>query len=272
MGTFPDWQIVKDMAIERFIARVANSSLQLMSKTFNFFDAILSGFWLGVMNEKSIDFYVELHYRNSIKYTDDKYNLSGLSGWEKNMINKYFSNAKSILLIGAGGGRETVALTKMGFEVDSYECSKVFVEYGNEFLNKNNIDSEIKYLPANSVPADIKKYDGIIIGWGTYSHIQGNKKRISFLKDLHSFIHKETPLMISFLIKEEKGRQERLIKSVSNFFRVFTRKEKTESGDRLYSYFAHFFNEEEIRSELDRANFILIEYYNIDYGCAIAKR
>jgi len=54
-----------------------------MKKAYNFLDAILSGFWLGVMSEKSLDFYDELHYNNSEKYTDDNYNLSGLFEWER---------------------------------------------------------------------------------------------------------------------------------------------------------------------------------------------
>jgi hypothetical protein len=254
----------------KFIAKLSYSSLQFLKKAYNFFDAILSGFWLGVMSERSFDYYDEFHYNRSQKYTDDNYNLSGLSGWEQDRIDKYFSKAKNILLIAAGGGRETVALSKIGFEVDSYECNTALIEYGNEFLQKNRIGHKIKYLPKNSVPDEIKKYDGIIIGWGAYSHIRGKKERLSFLEKLYPFLHKETPLMISFLTKEEKGRQEKINKSVSNFFRFFSGKDKTELGDRLMSYFVHYFDEQEIKSELIQSKFRVIDYYNINYGCIIA--
>jgi len=258
------------MAYEKFIAKLSSSSLRFMTNIYNFLYAVLSGFWLGVMSEKSLDIYDELHYNHSKKYTDDNYNLSGLSKWETDRIEKYFSNAKNILLIAAGGGRETLVLSKMGFKVDSYECNATLVEYGNIFLQKHKIDNKIKHLPENSVPDEIKKYDGIIIGWGAYSHIRGTKKRISFLGRLYPFLHPEAPLMISFLTKGETGRQETIIKNVSNFFRFFTNKDKTETGDRLYSYFVHFFNEEEIKNELIKSKFRIINYYNIDYGCVIA--
>ncbi len=258
------------MAYAKFIAKLSYSSLQFLKKAYNFLDAILSGFWLGVMSENSLDFYNEFHYNRSQKYTDDKYNLSGLFGWERERIEKYFSDAKNILLIAAGGGREAVVLSKMGFEVDSYECNVTLIEYGNAFLQKNGIDYKIKYLPGNSVPDGIKKYDGIIMGWGAYSHIQGKKNRLSFLSKIYPLLHEKAPLMISFLIKDEKGRQEKITKSVSNFFRIFTGRDKTESGDRLMSYFVHFFNEEEIKNELVQSKFRVIDYYNIDYGCLIA--
>jgi len=189
----------------------------------------------------------------------------------KERIEKYFSNAKSILLIAAGGDRETLALSKMEFDVDSYENNATLIEYGNVFLQKNKTDIKIKYLPSDSVPEDVKKYDGIIIGWSAYSHIRGYKKRLSFLVGLYPFLHKETPLMISFLTKEQRGRQDKIVKIVSNFFRILKNKYKTEPGDILLSYFAHFFTEEEIKNELIQSKFMVINYYNIDYGCVIAS-
>jgi hypothetical protein len=257
------------MAIKKITVRLSYSSFWFISKMYNFLNAILSGFWLGIMSEKSLDFSDELYYRRSKKYTDDKYNQSGLFEWEKERIENFFSNKKSILLIAAGGGREALALIKMGFEVDSYECNPVLIEYGNGLLQKNGIGSKIKYLPRNSVPGEIKKYDGIIIGWGAYSLIRGSKNRLAFLDKLHPFLHKDTPLMISFLTAEEYGRQDKIIIYISGFFRIFSNRDKTEYGDRLIPDFAHFFTEDGIKNELRQSKFKILDFYNFDYGCII---
>jgi hypothetical protein len=233
-------------------------------------DAVLSGLWLGVMGEKSLDLYNELHYNNSEKYADDNYNLSGLFEWEKESIKKYFSKAKNILLLAAGGGRETVALIRMGYNVDSYECNKKLVEYGNVFLQRYTKDYKIKYLQKDSVPDLIMKYDGIIIGWGAYSHIRGSRNRIAFLEKLQPFLNKDAPLMISFLTKEEKGRQEKITKKISDFFRLLRYKEKIEPGDRLQASFVHYFTKQEIINELIQSNYRELDYYDIDYGCVIS--
>jgi hypothetical protein len=258
------------MEYYKIVARLSHLSFRFLKKFTDFLDAAFSGFWLGVMSEKSLDFSDELFYKGTKSYSDDKYNLSGLFEWEKPMIEKHFSNAKSILLLAAGGGREVLALTKMGFEVDSYECNPYLIEYGNELLQKNKITNRIKYLPRNSVPGEIKKYDGIIIGWGAYSHIPGNKKRLSFLTGLYPFLHNETRLMISFIWMGTRGKKDKIIKNVSNFFRIFSKKDKTESGDRLEPDFIHYFTEEEIKSELIQSKFKVIEYFTKDYGCVIA--
>jgi hypothetical protein len=258
------------MSYYRFIARISHSTFRFMGRLCNFLDTFHSGFWLGVMSEKSLEFSDELFYNRSMHYMDDKYNLSGLFEWEKVLINKHFSNLKSILLIAAGGGREALALIKMGYDVDSYECNASLIAYGNALLKKNQIDSVIKYLPRNTVPIDKKKYDGIIIGWGAYSLIQGSKKRHSFLTALQPFLNKTTPLMISFLWVEKKSRKDKMIKDLSDFFRIFSKKDKTELGDRLVPDFIHYFDEEEIKGEIIQSNLKLIDYYSSDYGCIIA--
>jgi len=223
------------------------------------------------MSEKSLDHYDDFHYANSQKYYTGDYNLSGLSVWEKERIDRYFSKEKRILLIAAGGGRETYALSKMGFNVDSYECNLALIEYGNTFLQKNGINQKIKYLAKNSVPDENVKYDSIIIGWGAYSHIRGRKSRLSFLSKLYPILNKEAPLMISFVTNEERSRQDKIVKNISNIFRRVTGRDKTETGDRLMSYFIHFFTEEEIKKELVQAGFMVTDFYNKDYGCIIAR-
>ena len=251
------------------VIRFAAWSISFLRSVYKFSDAVLSGFWLGVLSEKSIYRYNEMHYDSVSKYLDDSYNLSGLHRWEYDRIKKYFSTSKTFLLIGAGGGRETAALRKWGAEVDSYECSDQFVTYGNEFFKRNNIDTRMEWLPANSVPDIIKKYDGIILGWAAYSHIQGSRNRIFLLQRLHRFCNNDAHIMLSFPTKEGSGRLDKTTMRVSNFFRLILRRYKTELGDTLHSYYAHYFDREEIESELNQAGFTLLDYYDEEYGCAI---
>jgi hypothetical protein len=252
--------------------RLVSGSLNFLTSMYKFSDAVLSGFWLGILSEKAIDRYNKLHYDSIAKYLEDSYNLSGLHKWEYDMIKKYFHTARTFLLLAAGGGRETAALRKWGVEIDSYECSELFVAYGNDFLKRNNIDAGIVWLPVNSVPDIIKKYDGIIVGWGAYTHIPGSRNRISLLKNLHPFCKSETHIMISFYTKTVPGRHDKITRSVSNFLRFFFRRSKTELGDRLQAHFSHYFNREEIELELKQAGFRMVEYYDEEYGCAVGAR
>ncbi len=253
-----------------FVAKFSHASFRFLKNLAKLLDALFSGFWLGVMSRKSLEYSDELFYHKTRHYTDDRYNQSGLYKWEKAAVEKHFPKAKSLLLIAAGGGREVLALSKMGFDVDSYECNRTLIEYGNGLLQKNGIRNKIKYLPRNSFPVEIEKYDGIIIGWGAYSLMPGTKNRISFLTGLYPFLKTEAPLMISFLYTGRKSRNDRMIKNVSNFFRFFCNRERTEPGDRLVPEFIHYFTEEEIKNELIQSNYRIIDYYTTEYGCVIA--
>lgn len=258
------------MGLSKFVARSSHSSFRFLGRIYSFCNAALSGFWLGVMSEKSLEFSDNEYYSNAKYYTEEKYNMSGFFDWEKFMVEKHFSKTDRILLIAAGGGREVLAFSKMEFKVDSYECNTGLVAFGNDLLEKNNTGNRIKYLQRNSVPEEVKEYDGVIIGWGAYSLIPGKKKRVAFLTALHPFLGKGAPLMISFLWSEKRNKQDRIITWVSNFFRFFHSKEKTEQGDRLMPYFIHYFTEAEVRSELKVSKFTVIDYYSKDYGCLIA--
>lgn len=259
------------MQYSKLIARMSSMSFRLLEKVYNFSNAVLSGFWLGIMDNKSLDEADELHYKKAKLYYRDSYNSSGLFDWEKKMILKHFSNARSILVIAAGGGREVLALIKMGYEVDAYECNEQLVKYGNSFLSKNDIDSKIKILSRNAVPYEIKQYDGIILGWGLYTLIRGYEARVSFLKKLHPFMDKETILMISFWTMEKKGKQQIITRKISNFFRFILRKEKSETGDALEPNFGHYFSHSEIVDEVSQVKFKMLDYYDTKYGCCICK-
>lgn len=253
-----------------FVARISHSGFSFLKKLTNFLDAFHSGFWLGIMGKKSLDHTDELYYNSTKSYSTDKYNESGFFNWEKPVIEKHFSDAKTVMVIAAGGGREVLALSKMGIAVEGFECNAKLVSYGNYLLEKKQVSSRINYLPRNTVPAVKRQYDGLIIGWGAYSHMEGRERRLSFLNDLKPFLHGSSKLMISFLYVTNRGRRDEVIVNISNFLRTFTRKFKTEPGDRLEPDFIHYFVEDEIRNELTRAGYRIIDYSQTDYGCVIA--
>ncbi len=255
----------------KLVARMSHASFRFLKRLTYFLDALSSGFWLGIMGAKSIAYSDELYYNNTPYYTDEKYNESGFFDWEKPFIEKYFHNAKNILLIAAGGGREVIALSKMGIKADGYECNRGLVEFGSSLLKKHDTGSSIKYLARNKVPDDIKQYDGIIIGWGAYSLIRGHETRIGFLNSLRPFFKPDTFLMVSFIYSNRRSRKDKIIKQVSDFLSFFRKKDKTETGDRLVPYFIHYFSEEEIKSEFARAGLKVIDYSGTGYGCLIAR-
>jgi hypothetical protein len=255
----------------KLTVKVSHLAFRFLKRLTSFLDALHSGFWLGVLGKKALDYSDEVHYAANTTYVEDEYNEKGLLDWESYIVEKHFAEVKTIMLIAAGGGREVLGLTRMGFSVDGFECNPVLVEYSNRLLLKNNVDSRIAHLPRNTVPAEIRKYDAVIIGWGAYSHIKGGTARIGFLKNLYPFMHPASRLMISFIWVKERNRRDRMIQRVSGFLGLFCRGERSEQGDKLVPNYMHYFREDEIRTELTRAGFRVIEYDEVKHGFIIAE-
>ena len=259
------------MKLYKLFARLSHSCFIFLKRLTSFLDAFHSGFWLGVLGKKALDYSDEIHYASSTTYVENEYNEKGLYDRENYIVDKHFGDVKTIMLIAAGGGREVLGLSRMGFRVDGYECNPVLVEYGNKLLQKNKSESRIAHLTRNTVPSEVRQYDAVIIGWGAYSHIKGGSARIQFLKKLSPLMHRGSRLMVSFIWVKERNRRDRMIQRVSGFFGLFCRGERSEQGDKLVPNYMHYFREDEIRSEFTKAGFRVVEYDEVRHGFIIAE-
>jgi len=247
--------------------------LDLNIKRFlNVVIAIHQGFWLGLLNQNQIDRATELNYLSLEKYRNLNYNNSGLWDWEEKAFNTYFKKCKSILLGACGGGREVMALSDMGFQVDGFECSEKLVEHCKEALISKSIKAQIYLCPPSQVPSELNKYDGLIMGWGAYMHIRGKDERIRFLKQFRLHVNDNGPLLLSFFVRDKSKQYERIYK-VARFVAFLSRNsDPIELGDTINGTFDHFFTKEEIEYELSMAGFEMV-FYSAErtYPHAVAK-
>jgi len=258
------------MRISNFSAHLSYYTFKAISNFHSFILALHTGLNLGFLGEKGMDAIDEMYYNNTGDYTNDDYTLSGLFPWENETINEHFKDLKNILIIGAGGGREAIALYKEGYAVDCYECNPKLADFGNLLFRKNDINITIRSIRRNSVPDNPRKYDGILLGWASYTHIRGTQARIKFLRDLYPFMHKDSRLMISFLVRTKTSRQEKIAAEIANFIRRLGRRPEVEHGDRLIPLWVHYFTEDEITQEFVKGGFKVISFKTKDYGRAVA--
>ncbi len=229
------------------------------------------GFWLGVFDKESIQMITRHYYDNQEKYLDEDYNRSGLFEWEKRAINDQFGECRRLLVAGAGGGREVLALKKLGYEVDGFECNSKLVDLANALLNEEKLPGQVELAPMDRCPDIEGKYDGLIVGWGAYGHIQDSDQRVAFLRQLRDLASAGSPLLLSFFVRKDKGPRRFLVTAlVGNLIRSITLRKRLEMGDTVTSSFVHFFTEEEIDSELERADYQSVFFDTWQYGHAVA--
>ena len=225
----------------------------------------------------------DFYYDNSKIYSDEKHNKRGLWAWEQSAVNSFYKSCKSILVIGVGGGREALALGKLGYEVDGSECNPRLLQFAQKILSRDGENPNIQFTPRDQCPDTNKVYDGILLGYNTYMLIHGKSQRVAFLKKLCTIAKKQSPLLLSFYCRSGQGRRFKVIAITANIMRFLLRRDPVESGDDLYPYalttgdsrsitlpyYVHYFTRDEIAAELKEGGFALAYYSTDDYPHAV---
>lgn len=253
-------------------SQVATLSIRcnrLMQRLIVLQRCLFEGFWLGIV-DKEVFCEINLKdYDRKSSYQTEEHNLQGLWHWEEKVIAKYLQPTQKVLLAGAGGGREVLALHALGYQVDAFECHPGLVSFANQLLAKQGVPVRVMQAEPDQCPELAGEYDGAIIGWGAYTHIQNSSARIQFLRQLRARLRPGSPLILSFWHRRGGPRPHAVKKAVANAIRWLRGMAAVEVGDGFYPFFAHSFNEEEIRAELADAGFQMDFYTTRDYGHAV---
>jgi hypothetical protein len=225
--------------------------------------------WLGILDSASLNEITWFLYENASDFDNEEFNLhQGFWQWELEAIRKYFPSQGRILIAGAGGGREVIAMTGLGFDVTAFDFSDRLTKACCKNLETAGCKARILNAPPNSLPEGLGVFDGIIVGRGFYHHIPGRKRRLSFLVDCWSHLDSEAPILISdFFIREPISRKYMRIQSNADFIRrIRFSSERVELGDWLTNAFQHAFTKDEIENELMDAYFRQVYYFISPFG------
>ena len=232
--------------------------------------AIFKGFWLGILSRRELQIIDRIYYEQTENYCDETYNKSGFLGWERRAFLRFFQSCQTILVTAIGGGREVIALNRLGFDVDGFECNRQLFEFAEKLFEQEQVEGEFHLVPPDAVWHFGKIYDGAIIGWGAYMLIQGRERRIDFLKKMRVQMSEGAPLLVSFYAHFYDEIYFKRIYRTANFFRTLLFREKVELGDELRPLsFVHWFSEAEINAEFAQAGFTLVYYSTQEYGHAV---
>jgi hypothetical protein len=221
--------------------------------------ATFVGFWLGVLDDAALDRLTERYYSGQEIYTSERVNTQGLRSWEEAIIDRHFTDRKHVLLLGAGGGRETIALARRGLAVDAFECNRKLVEHANRCLGHLGLSTKQRWVAPNECPITGKIYDAAIIGWCAYMHIARRSRRLHFLSDIRRQLTPTAPLVLSFRMRPSDDVYWRRVWRIASVGRRALRRSPPDLGDDLVRAFVHMFSLDEIVDEVRSAGYIVVE-------------
>ncbi|MBK9123581.1 MAG: class I SAM-dependent methyltransferase [Chloroflexi bacterium] len=234
--------------------------------------AVYQGVWLGLLSGTHLREITARHYAKADSYRSDDHNLQGFFDWEVGVFHRFFRDCQTIMLGAAGGGREIVALARLGKTVSAFECQPALVESARHLLKARAIDAELVLAKPDHVPASFGSFDGLILGWGGYAHIAGRGARIDFLKQFRTHVDTGGPILISFFVNSAVSRKMRWTFRIARVIRrIRLSREPVELRDALCNRYEHYFTEDEVRAELEAAGFELVYYAAEPFGHAVGR-
>jgi hypothetical protein len=228
--------------------------------------ALHEGVWLGCLSADDLNAVTAKHFDESQTYASNEHNLSGFFNWETPLLDRYFRRGSRILVAAAGAGREVLALRNTGFDADGFECSLSLVGASEKIFDQLGQPKYVIHCPPDCVPPGSAIYDGLIVGWGGYTHIPTKRRRIAFLQALRGRALPHSPLIVSFFLRNRNS-YDSVIFRTAKVCRLFlpADNETLNLGDHLeWSRYVHRFTRDEIEGELTTAGFRVAHYAEED--------
>ena len=255
-----------------FTATSLNGMAMFIMKAVRAFNS----FAVVMMRPKEMVDYVKRVYddENSIHFqahTEGEFVKQGLMRWEETVIDKYIDKKDSFLVLGAGGGREAIALAKRGFKIVGIDSSELMVKAAKENAASEGVKVDFQTADLYGLPFPEKSFTYCLLSCGMYSAIPTRGNRIALLSKLKNILKDNGILIIHFLFNP--ARKERLVKTKKFVARVFKGNLDYKPGDELIPpmhFLRHFKDKEEIASEAQEGGFSIkelsIEPYNEGYA------
>ena len=195
--------------LHRALARLVRGTV-LVDRGFNFFDRLRSRVIVRLGTDRFFAAYNDVTYGAQDRYRPDRKAFKAeLFDWERRIIKRTFPPPPARVLIGGvGGGREALAMAKMGYEVTAFDRSRELIDTlvaaipdgaPIEALVGSYEDLPVLRHPQSQQAVDVsvrKPFEAALCGWSSFSHVPV-EQRLRALGNMAGVT--SGPLLISYL-------------------------------------------------------------------------
>lgn len=214
-----------------------------------------SAAWLRLLDPDDLNALTLDSYSNAAAsgFEREDHNLRGVWPWEEAAFDQFLAGRRRILVAGAGGGREMIALARAGHRVVGFDASADLAAACRAHLREAGVEGAMLTAPPGQVPADIGRHDGLVIGRGVYHHFPRRARRIEFLAACRAALEPGSPLVMGDVLTRSDDGARPSPRTI-------------ERGDHVGSAFFHYFTPRELADELGQAGFDLVEHRVTPFG------
>lgn len=211
--------------------------------------ALLSGLGLGLLSDDQLRELDELYYARDPLYRSEAWNERGLSAWEQRAVAETLEPGSRVVVLGAGGGREVLALLGHGYDAIGYESHPELRAFGQAFLERRGHPERLLAVARDDFP-EVCRCDAVLIGWGAYSLISSEARRTCVLRSAAATAGSGGAVILSAFARPAHGRDLAMTLGVSRRLRQARKLRTLELGDTLAPNLVHVFTPDQIEAEL----------------------
>ena len=254
--------------------RALAPSRRALGKGLSAIQAVFDGVWLGLLGPDELAAADEHFYGAdgdvAALYRGEDHNSRGFYDWEEDLVDRFLEPGASVVVTAAGGGREVLALARKGMRVAAFEPNAVLVDAGRRLLGDQGVaDASLDTCPRDVFPPDAPECDAVVVGWGSYIHIQGRARRVALLRGARSRLQPGAPILLSFWVRPAGARYFKFVRRIARPIRALRGLPPPELGDTVSETYVHWFDRREVEEELVAAGFDPVHYQSTPYGHAV---
>lgn len=211
-------------------------------------------------------------------WTGDRRVHSGLSYLEQPLLHADIPRGGKLLLLGLGGGREAIALAKMGFEVTGVDFVPQMVEAAEAHARKSGIKLATAIQEISRLEMPEETFSVAWLSAAMYSCVPTRKKRVDMLKRILKTLKPGGYFLFEFLWRPGMNSSAKAYKLKKILAGLSFGYREYEKGDMLrfnQEFFHGFATVTELRAELAEAGFELIDVQAKDeyeFAGAVARK
>jgi hypothetical protein len=184
----------------------------IVDRAYRAFGGARSAVVASLASDSLLEVYNERAYGNAGVYRAGSATFRAqLFLWEESVIERHFPPAPARVLVGgAGGGREPLALAARGYEVVAFDPAAGLVDaLAAQSAGVPNVTAlagryeDLPWLrsPENGARVnlqDVRPFDAAILGWASYSHLRTGDSRRMALERMAAVTN--GPILVSFYL------------------------------------------------------------------------
>jgi SAM-dependent methyltransferase len=229
-----------------------------IDRAFRRFDRLRSELVAATASDSVLDRFNDLAYGRTNTYRPDTGSFRAyLFPWEEQIVQERFPPPPARILVGgAGGGREALALARLGYEVVAFDPSEWLVR---ALASRPGVTVfRGRYEELGEMFGTDESFDAVVLGWGSFSHLRSERDRVETLRAAGQLT--AGPILVSFLAVKGAASA-----ALSRLRRLLPRRRERDPGDvfAVTIGFYHPVDEAEVRA-LAQAAGLEVEHASFD--------